>query len=39
MSIKKNRKILNEAILNGCKTASDLAQYLKLSAKYKLVNQ
>ena len=39
MNIKKNCKILNEAIRKGCKTASDLAQFLKLNAKHQLVNQ
>jgi len=29
MNVKTNKKILNEAINSGCKTASELALYLK----------
>jgi hypothetical protein len=36
MRIKKNRKILNEAIRYGCRTVSDLAHFLKIGAKYKI---
>ncbi len=29
MNVKSNRKVLNEAISSGCKTAAELALYLK----------
>jgi hypothetical protein len=30
MNIKTDKAILNEAISNGCKTAADLAHYIKV---------
>jgi len=29
MNVKTNKKVLNEAINSGCKTAAELALYLK----------
>jgi len=33
MDFKRNGKLLNEAMNSGCKTAADLALFLKLRAK------
>ncbi len=30
MDIKKNRKLIREAVKSGCKTMGELAHYLKL---------
>jgi hypothetical protein len=30
MNVKTNRKLLNEAINSGCKTAAELALFLKI---------
>lgn len=33
MNFKKNRNILNDAINSGCKTAAELALFLKIYTK------
>jgi hypothetical protein len=33
MDFKRDRKLLNEAINSGCKTAAELALFLKIRAK------
>ncbi len=37
MNTKSNKKILNEAMLRGCKTVSDLAHFIKMRSSLPTV--
>jgi len=38
MELKADKKLLKEAILNGCKTVAELALYLKMRLHMQTVN-
>jgi len=37
MNVKTNKKLLNDAINSGCKTAAELALYLKIRTNMQAV--
>jgi len=37
MNVKTNKKLLNDAINSGCKTAAELALYIKIHANMQTV--
>jgi len=39
MNAKTNKRVLNEAINNGCKTVAELALYLKIRTNMKSLSK